>query len=202
MNGKDMMAPGNLLRMLSVAGLAMLVAACAAGPPPPPLMSPLAETGQYGYTDQQVSDRRFEVTYIGPVVVTGSTRASRQADAVAAKELAHDLALWRSAEIAGASGAAAFVVEDEDTETEILTSLGYYPSFHYYHFGYRRRYGRHLFYDPFYYHTYRRTTLQARVDLAIRLTDDPNEESTNAAETIARLSAKHPTARGAPPPPP
>lgn len=93
--------------------LAAALAGCAGGPPPE-LMVPKAEDANFGYTEKQLSDKSYEITYYGPEIYTELTVKVWLDQIVdAAKQTSRDLALWRAAQLASAKGHKAFVVTGE-----------------------------------------------------------------------------------------
>jgi hypothetical protein len=114
-----------MTRLAALLGL-LLLAACETTPPPP-LLSPLAETGGYGYGyfERQVGPEDWEVTYAGPARRTAVYAAARQADETAMRTQAADFMLWRAAQIALREGFPAFRVgqtrSNVDTRIEEYT---------------------------------------------------------------------------------
>ena len=169
------------------------LAACQ-GAPAPPLMSPLDDGAGYGYGERQLSERRYEVFYLAPTVRTWVDRKQREGDIERARGLAHDLALWRAAELAMEDEFDAFTVEDRrsDVDVEIIEER---PDFFDAGFHHHRLYGFHGYYD--YAPGYRSAWLRARATLAVVFQAEATDDSFDAAATVARLRNKHPDAIGA-----
>jgi len=194
-------------RFASIAAT-ILLSACATEPPPP-LMSPLTETGRFGYVDRRTGRDSFEVSYTGAPMRTSSSRAARADRAKAAKAEAYDFALWRAAQIAVDNGYQAFAIDHQDHEVEVTINQGSLPYRRpYYGFGYGR-YGHGFGYfapygyfgHPGYYgySSYRYTTLRATVTLAVTMMDEAGADDFDAAATAARQAAKYPDAAASPP---
>lgn len=120
------------MRMLALAAVAGLLAACATATPYQP-----SETAGYGFQEQQIEDNRVRITF------RGNTLTDR--------ETVETYLLYRAAELTLAAGKDYFVVSDRDTEEHSrLQGEGFRPSpygFRYYAF--RPHWGWSPWYDPF-----------------------------------------------------
>ncbi len=187
------MLPRRTTTMLAAFAFVAVLAGCATGPRLP-LMSPLDSGAGYGYGHRELTGGRFEVSYLGPSLRTSLDKATRDAEAEAARELAYDLALWRAAELATQNGYPAFTVEDarSDLEVEIVDEGPFFPQFGYFH---GHRYYHSGFYSPHSYGGIFRTAwLQARATLTAAMHRAMRENAYDAAATAGRLKAKHPDA--------
>ena len=186
-------------RSRRIVGLALVaaLAGCQVGPRAP-LMSPLEAGGDYGHSDRQLSERRYEVSYLGPSVRTSLAPANREEDAEVARGLAYDLALWRAAELALENGFAAFAVEDSraDVDVEVIEDGPYFsrvdaiPTYDFQGTGFHRIQPR----IP----RLRSAWLRARVTLTVVLHAAPSDDALDAAQTVERLKDKHPGALAPP----
>ncbi len=176
------------LRRLALAALTVLAAgACVPGPPPPPLMSPLAETGAYGYEDRRLADGRYEVTYTGPEHLVPVRREWRREETESAGVEARELALWRAAQLALQTGNQAFSVIDSRSDVEVEIHRYDYVVPHYYY----PRYA-HPFYYPFPHpvHT-RHATARARAVLTVEMHRESTPGAIDAKETADKMRAKY-----------
>jgi hypothetical protein len=184
-------ATGRRYAGLSVAlAFLLLTAGCATGPQYP-LYSPLAVTGDFGFTEQRLGDTSYQVTYITPRHTAYSPYARTEPRRTALLNLANDMALMRAAELALAQGYETFRVTQRDNNADIN----------------RERYHgwcddpfwpRRPFYYP--YPTYRcgpdgYTRFQARSTLSVEFGSKPNEEHYVAKDVLAQLAQTYPTAR-------
>ena len=171
-----------------------MVASCASGPQPP-LLSPIEQTGRYGYRDAQIGPDTYEVTYLGPTQET--LRRSPEADADAARLRATDMALWRAAQIAEQRGFRGFRVSQtrSNTETYVQDYEPYYGPYWGPGWGWRQRWAYPY---PFSY-PYGPTpyaTIQPRVTVDVQLRNDLVPGDYNAADVITELRARYPQAEG------
>lgn len=120
------------MRMLLLAGLAGLLAACATATPYQP-----AATDRYGFSEQQIESNRVRITF------RGNTLTDR--------ETVETYLLYRAAEVTIAGGHDYFIVATRDTDEQTrLQNVGpRYPrfAFDYWYFSPRR--GWSPWYDPF-----------------------------------------------------
>jgi hypothetical protein len=129
-------------RYLAVSMLlaSMLLAACSTPSPPKPAMVAVGTNGNYGYAEVMLEPDRYQVSYLTPRLKVSNSRADREADIVAEKARAHDLALWRAAQLGREKGFAALKIVDAHTDSDVDTYVqrSYQPSFYgYYGYGYR-----------------------------------------------------------------
>jgi hypothetical protein len=127
------------------------------------LYVPLAAGAGYGYAEQPLGDRRFQVAYDAPIDTAFSfTPLDKQRDLARA----FDFALLRAADLAAAQGAPAFRVVDRvnDADVRNYPTRGdpfWFPGWRRPYYGYPWGYG------PFYDDGY--ATLPTRVALTIEL---------------------------------
>jgi hypothetical protein len=168
---------------LGFAAALALLSACASEPP---YFGPLAEGHATGYTDQQIDQNRFRVTY--------------QGNSATPRETVEDFLVLRSAQVASQAGYPYFVFDTRDTRarTAYLSSNFGWPGWGAYHrFGGWYGWGG----PPYDWDTYTRpiTRYSAYAEIVL-LTDaqgkaDPR--ALNAQSVIAHLGPL-----AAPPPPP
>jgi hypothetical protein len=117
---------------LPVAGLLLLMGACSTPSPPKPAMVPIGANGNYGYSEVMLETDRYQVSYLTPRLKVSVSRADREADIVAAKTQAHDLAFWRAAQLGREKGFSALKLVDEHTDSDVNTSTqrSYAPAFY------------------------------------------------------------------------
>ena len=179
----------------------LALAACTT--PPRPAMVPLGSSGDFGYSARDLGPDRIEVSYRGDAVAVSPYRPREDGRAKAELDLAHDLALWRAAQIALDRGKAGLKIEFENRDSDVVVQQ-------------RTYYRADPFYDPFFdpyddpfwpttcrycgpgpmYHFDRVRTATARavVRLTVTLSQsfDPTADGmVSAAETLARLKAAH-----------
>jgi hypothetical protein len=172
--------------------LLLAASGCASSPsaPPPPLMSPYPAGGyDYGYAEERLTADLWRVVYHGrwraldldPVVRGG------QLDRAAGE--AADLALWRAAQLALATGKPAFSVVDRRTDTETLRRPGafvddpwpYYSSY---------PYGRGSLWPrpwPATYYVPGDAQGRARATLVVRFESRVTAATIDAAATVRRI---------------
>jgi hypothetical protein len=194
-----------MLRILA-AVLLIALAACTTPAPPKPAMVALGTGGgDFGYTSRDLSPETIEVTYRGDAVSVSASNPRDDSRTKAEQEKAHDLALWRAAQIAQQRGKAGFRVENEnrDSDIEVQHRSYYRPSPFYDPFwgGYGDPfYPRHGFYGdgPFYddfpysYQQVRTATARAEIKLTVRLYAeyDPKVDGMlSTADTLQKLQA-------------
>ena len=176
---------------------AIAVAACAPAAPVA-LYSSLEVGGTFGYSEQQLSDTSYRVTYSAPVRTTYAYGgAQRKRETELRLTLAYDLALWRAAELALANGYKAFEVskQDADVQVDIRDDYDFGPVF----------YNRNLYrlgYFPYRYSAYfdRYARLAAQVSIAVEFRDALSEDAFDAESTLKKLRAKYPSAAAQAPP--
>jgi hypothetical protein len=133
---------------LGIAAFALTVlslAACSTPSPPKPAMVPIGANGNYGYAEVMLEPDRYQVSYLTPRLTVSNSRSDRDANIVAAKAKAHDLALWRAAQLGREKAFSSLKVVDEHTDTDVNTNVqrSYQPGFYgygFYGYGGHRRY--------------------------------------------------------------
>ncbi len=180
------------------AGLVLAGALAVAGCAPEaryPLYSPLELAESFGYSEQQLSETGYRVSYSAPIRRTYAYRGEkRQQQAEERLALAYDLALWRAAELALANGYPAFEVSDRDNSVQVDIRNEYYHHYPFFHHGLHHHPG--FFPHHFYGYYDRYAELAARVSIAVGFRDAPAAESFDAQATLKRLRAKYPDAAG------
>src|SRR3954467_2027877 len=124
-----------MLRALT-AVLLISLAACTTPVPKPAMVALGTGGGDFGYSSKDLGADRIEVTYRGDA---GSVSASNPRDdgrTKAEQEKAHDLALWRAAQIAQERGKAGLKIENENRDSDVEVQR-------------RSYYRRSPFYAPF-----------------------------------------------------
>ncbi|HXV25487.1 MAG TPA: hypothetical protein VED46_14655 [Alphaproteobacteria bacterium] len=177
-------------RRLLLTSAVLAVAACQSAPPRP-LYQPLESDTGFGYTERQIDDTHWEVTYAGPRYSAphGDEASEREADLAGVQ--AYDLALWRAAEIALEQERQSFAVVSERRDFDRSTRVDRrYSPFPYYPFGFRHP--GYWGYRPWYFDDYSvRSSGEARVKLTIDLEPDPGSQSFDAKETAERLESEY-----------
>ena len=182
--------------------LLIFLAACAAPEPPKPAMVPLGSSGDFGYSSKELAPDRVEVTFRGDAVTVDASNPRDDSRTKAELDKAHDLALWRAAQIANERGKAGFRIENEnrDSDVEVQRRSYYRPSPFYdpfldpYDDPFYPRYRRPFYYDdwPYRYEQVRSATARAEITLTVVLYQsyDPQVAGMlSTAEMIARLKA-------------
>lgn len=123
--------------------MALMLGACSTPSPPKPAMVAIGANGNYGYSEVMLEADRYQVSYLTPRLKVSASRSDRDADIVAAKTKAHDLAFWRAAQLGREKGFSALKLVDEHTDTDVNTNVqrSYQPGFYgygFYGYGYRR----------------------------------------------------------------
>ena len=183
--------------------LTVALAGCAAPVPPRPAMAPLGANGDFGYSERDLGADKVEVTYRGAAVQVSPANPRKDSRTEAELDKAHDLALWRAAEIATARGKAGLKVESETRNSDVVVQQrSYYrPNPYYDPFfspfddpfwpGYSRPFGP--FHGPAYaFQTVHMATTRAEVTLTITLYPnfDPKADGMlSADETLALMKA-------------
>jgi hypothetical protein len=191
-----------MLRVLP-AVLLIFLAACVTPAPPRPAMVPFGTGGDFGYSSRDVAPDRVEVTYRGDTVSVSVSNPREDGRTQMELDKAHDLALWRAAQIANERGKAGLKIENEnrDSDVEVQQRSYYRPSPYYDPFWdpyddpfwphYRRR---PYFYGdwPYSYQQVRTATARAKITLTVILYQnfDPKIDGMlSTAETLAKLKA-------------
>lgn len=111
-----------MLRLISLAATALMLAACATSTPYQP-----AEGGRgYGFSDQRIESNRYRITFRG--------------NSVTPRETVENALLYRAAELTSQLGYDYFIMLENDTETQTSYSTTTEPAF----------YGRYGYGYPFY----------------------------------------------------
>jgi len=159
-------------------------------PPPEPLFRPLEANAAFGYTERQIDDTHWEVTYMGPQYRSSYSNNSRNEETDAARTEAYDLALWRAAQITLEQKRSHFSVVSERRDVDRSTQVDRYPPYPYYPYGYRNPafWGYWPYYDNY-------STL-AYHDAVVTLTIDLNppadaQQSLDAKQTADQLEAQY-----------
>ena len=99
-------------------GLIALALAGCTEPARAPLYSPLSAGSYFGYAEQPVNPNTVRISYLTP-----PARVNSSADVGAVRteriNLAHDLAVWRAAELARAAGYPAFSIADQQSDANV-----------------------------------------------------------------------------------
>jgi hypothetical protein len=194
-----------MLRVLT-AVLLFSLTACATPAPPKPAMVALGASGDFGYSSNDLGPDRIEVRYRGEAVKVSASNPRDDSRTKMELDKAHDLALWRAAQIAEERGKAGFKVENEkrDSDVEVQRRSYYRPSPFYDPFWdpyddpfwprYRRPfYGYGYAGDwPYSYQQVRTATARAEITLTVTLYSefDPKVEGMmSTAETLAKMQA-------------
>ena len=120
-----------MIRILTIGGAALLMAACVTSTPYGP-----AEGGRgYGFSEQQIEDGRYRITFRG----NSST----------ARETVENSLLFRAAELTVQGGYDYFVVVENETEAKTSYSGSAYPAF-YGRYGYGHPFHRARYAFPYY----------------------------------------------------
>lgn len=138
-----------IARGAAAVALVLIIAGCQT-PPPRPLYRSIAEAESYGYSERRIADDNYEVTYVGPRRRVPANRITREANMEALSVQAEEIAELRAAELALASGYAAYRITDRRTDVEVTVENYdfYYPGPYYY--PYRSPYHHPFFYGPSY----------------------------------------------------
>ena len=114
-----------MFRCFTVGAAALLLAACATATP----YGPAAEGGGYGFSEQQIEQNRFRITFRG--------------NSVTSRETVENALLFRAAELTVQQGFDHFIVVENETEARRSYRGTAYPAFY-------GRYGYgHPFHRPF-----------------------------------------------------
>ena len=165
-------------------------------------MAPFGINGPSGYSERDLGPDRIEVEYRGATVSVSPTAPRNDARTVAEQDKAHDLALWRAAQIAVQRGRAGLKIESEKRDSDVeIRHRTVYQRDPFYDPGWRygdpfpgRFYGGPFgFYGPPYdVQDIATATAQADVKLTIVLSvsfDPKADGMLSAAETATRLQA-------------
>lgn len=193
------MMPMRSTRLLFVlAGTLWILAGCAPSQPLPLYVS-LQATGDYGYFEEQLSDRRFRVGYDVPIETRyRGSEAERRREVDRKIAVAYDMALLRAAQLARMQGFEVFSISGRENNVRIEERDEYYGS-------------PFLFHHPYWHHSYfavpyhafprymdRVTEIAVSVDFVAELGADAAADDTfDARDVIARLSRKYSVLPGA-----
>lgn len=190
-----------MLRVLA-AVLLISLGACASAPPKPAMVPLGSSGGDFGYSSKEVGPDRVEVTYRGDAVSVSASNPRDDGRTKAEQDKAHDLALWRAAQIAQERGKAGFKIESEhrDSDIEVQRRTYYRPSPFYdpfwdpYDDPFWPRYRRPFWHDdwPYSYQQVRTATARAEITLIVTLYQnyDPKVDGMfSTAETLTKLKA-------------
>lgn len=179
----------------------LLLAACQTTPPPP-LLSPIADTGSYGYgyAERRVGPEDWEVTFVGPVRRTAAYADSRDAYQAAARTQVFDLMLWRAAQIAVREGFSAFRVGQTRSNVDTrIEDYGYDPL---YGPAWGPGWGPHGYFYPYFPpYPYSRSIeayLQARISGDVHLLHAAAPGDYVAEDVIAQARRTYPNAEPVP----
>ena len=187
-----------ILSAMRSGGLALAAALTITGCAPEarhPLYTPLTLAESFGYSEQQLSETSYKVTYSAPVRRTYAYgREERKQETEERLALAYDLALWRAAELALAHGYPAFEVSNQDNSVQVDIRSDYYRHDPFFHHGHHFHHG---FFPHHFYGFYDRyAELAARVSIAVDFRAAPDGDRLDARATLKRLRAKYPDAAG------
>jgi hypothetical protein len=165
------------MRILALAAVAGLLAACATATPYQPAVS-----DRYGFEEQRIEANRVRITF------RGNTLTER--------ETVENYLLYRAAEVTLQNGMDYFIVADRDTEEHSrLQGSPLYPRFGYDYWYYSPRRGWSPWYDPFWGEpaSYREVTrYEAVAEIAMfsgpKPSDDP--DAFDAREVQANLQSR------------
>jgi hypothetical protein len=177
------------LRALAILILALAAASCAERSLQQ-LYVPLGAGARFGYTDQPIGERRFQVTYDAPIE-TAFTYAGpdgrRAVDAQLART--YDLALLRAAELALANGAPAFQIANRTNDVDVRNYPSYRGPF------WRPYWGRPWGYPyggPYWpYEDDSYETLSSRVTLIVDLLPALEPGAYDARSTLATIRGRY-----------
>jgi hypothetical protein len=198
---QDFQTPiGSVAKMVAVLVFLTVFTGCASAPPQP-AMVPIGETGEFGYSERDIGEGRIEVSYIGAAIRVSSSQGRNDLRVADEQAKVHDLALWRSAQIADQRGMAAMKIETEARDTDVQVMEQYNAPF-----GYGPYWGPYDPYrygyccgpswyddDDYYYQPVRRIFARAVSTLTIALLrdhDPADETQLSVKETLTRLQAK------------
>ncbi len=189
--------------------MALMLGACSTPSPPKPAMVAIGANGNYGYSEVMLEPDRYQVSYLTPRLKVSASRSDRDADIVAAKAKAHDLAFWRAAQLGREKGFSALTLIDEHTDSDVNTNVqrSYQPGFYgygFYGYGGHRRYPGGFgpvpwfpgdypydYYGPGDY--YKRTTSSLRVNsrLEVKFFKTSEDQAQSIDAVIADMAKKY-----------
>jgi hypothetical protein len=163
-------------------------------------MVAMSQTGDFGYAEQKLAEDRYQVTYTTPRVRTSTSSEERSREVEALKQQAHDLAVWRAAQLTQQAGYPAFRIESDSRDADLTLRREGDPFYRPFPYPYPYFHGRGAWpydYDGPYYGGYRyRSDAWARVTgtLVVTFLREPTDDSLDAAATIKELSARYASA--------
>jgi hypothetical protein len=200
---------GPHLAAIAFCGASLLLVACTPSPPKPAMVA-VGANGNYGYTEVMIEPDRYQVSYLTPRLKVANSRADQEAEIASEKARAHDLALWRAAQLGRDKGFAALKILDEHIDSDVTTNIqSTYPPGFYGFYGYGYRPYHHYPYPggfgpipwfpgdyPYGYwpgDSYRRTSSSLRVNsrLEIKFFKTGAEESQKIDDIIADMSKRY-----------
>lgn len=165
-----------------------------------PLLSPIAQAGSHGYSEEPLGGDRYIVTFVGPSRLSASAPAARDRDAQGARQEALDLAIWRAAQIAQSAGAAGFRVVNQSSTVDVAAQPTYYDQQFYGPFGSNVGAGGIVrppsvgASAPMNYPESPTSRLQGRASVDIVLVRNLGPDDLVAADVIGQLRIKYPDA--------
>ncbi len=181
------------IKIVALAAVATVLAACET-PPARPLMSAWEASTGFGYSERRLDKARFEVSFTTPFVRTVVRKDQRKRDTARIRALAYDIGLWRAAEIALREKFVAFEVEDKQGDV-VIERYDDTPRVQRYGLahplaGYRftQSAGPRI----------RSTWVQGKSVLVIAMKKAVGNGALDARKTIARMARKHANARSMP----
>jgi len=163
-------------------------------------MVAMSRAGDFGYAEQKLAEDRCRVTYTTPRMRTSTSSEERSRDVEALKQQAHDLALWRAAQLAQQAGYPALHVDSDRRDADLTLRREGDPFYRPFPYPYPYLYGPGAWphcYDGPYCGGYRyRSDAWARVTgmLVVTFLREPTDDSLDAAATINELSARYASA--------
>lgn len=166
----------------------------------------MAGGAPYGYSENDLGDGRFEVSYVTPALRTRGYDQPHKADIEAEKTLAYELALWRAAQVAVERGYESFIVEESNRDADLSVRYDpYYPSGYWSTWPHGSRHPQtgwpYHNYGPYPYYPYRSgaygpfdrpsSSLRLTVRLAIREAVPGETGALDSIATAARLASQH-----------
>jgi hypothetical protein len=184
---------------VSLLAILALLTACTTGPSAP-LMSPIASTGDYGYSEVPIGPNRYEVSYTGPSQRTLRSPNARRETGAEEHTQAYDFALWRAAQIALAQGMPGFRVGNVRTNVDTLVDDYFDPYYGRGLFTHRYLWGPGPYWGPDGApspYAYQQTSVNMDVTMLPSLTPGDYD----ARDTIDQLRKTYPGAEGTLPQP-
>jgi hypothetical protein len=174
----------------------LALAACATGPRPP-LMSPIAVTRDFGFSEVATGENSFTVTYTMPVRRSFLSAGQRQVDSAAARTQAYDFALWRAAQLALEHGAVGFRVLNSHTDIDTAVEDPFRDPYWGDPFFGPPFWGRRFGPSPFGFPSgpyVPQVFVRVRVTVSVQLLQNPGPGDYDAQSVIRQLQQTYPTA--------